>query len=105
MDTDKYVEILGEQIDKLGCQISDVKDEVQLMKEVLNNGIVSATYENTETIKELATKIDNVENKVKVDESYSEGKIKTWKIVLATLILGGNFLLGLVTAASYIGII
>jgi hypothetical protein len=105
VDTDKYVEILGEQIDKLGCQISDVKDEVQLMKEVLNNGIVSATYENTETIKELATKIDNVENKVKVDESYSEGKIKTWKIVLATLILGGNFLLGLVTAASYIGII
>ena len=54
MDTDKYVEILGEQIDKLGCQISDVKDEVQLMKEVLNNGIVSATYENTETIKELS---------------------------------------------------
>ena len=105
MDTDKYVEILGEQIDKLGCQISDVKDEVQLMKEVLNNGIVSATYENTETIKELATKIDNVENKVKVDESYSEGKIKTWKIVLATLILGGNFILGLITAASYIGLI
>ena len=105
MDTDKYVEILGEQIDKLGCQISDVKDEVQLMKEVLNNGIVSATYENTETIKELATKIDNVENKVKVDESYSEGKIKTWKIVLATLILGGNFILGLITAASYIGVI
>jgi len=105
VDTDKYVEILGEQIDKLGCQISDVKDEVQLMKEVLNNGIVSATYENTETIKELATKIDNVENKVKVDESYSEGKIKTWKIVLATLILGGNFILGLITAASYIGLI
>jgi len=105
VDTDKYVEILGEQIDKLGCQISDVKDEVQLMKEVLNNGIVSATYENTETIKELATKIDNVEKKVEVDESYSEGKIKTWKIVLATLILGGNFLLGLITAASYIGII
>jgi len=105
VDTDKYVEILGEQIDKLGGQISDVKDEVQLMKEVLNNGIVSATYENTETIKKLATKIDNVENKVKVDKSYSEGKIKTWKIVLATLILGGNFLLGLVTAASYIGLI
>jgi hypothetical protein len=105
VDTDKYVEILGEQIDKLGCQISDVKDEVQLMKEVLNNGIVSATYENTETIKELAAKIGKVEKKVEVDDSYSEGKIKTWKIVLATLILGGNFLLGLVTAASYIGII
>lgn len=105
MDTDKYVEILGEQIDKLSCQIEDVKDEVQLMKEVLNNGIVSATYKNTKKVDELAEKINTIETKAEVDESYSQGKIKSWQLLLGGLILAGNFLLGVLTILSHLGIL
>lgn len=101
MNTEKYVEILGEEINKLSCQVEEVKDEVQLMKEVLNNGIVSATYKNTQKVDELSRKISSIETEIKVEESYVQGKIKTWQLVLGGLILGGNFLLGLITVLGH----
>lgn len=105
MNTDKYVEILGDQIDKLSCQVEDVKDEVQLMKEVLNNGIVSATYKNTKKVEELNKKVSNIDTEIKKDGSYKEGQIKSWQLILGGLILGGNFLLGVITVLGHLGII
>lgn len=105
MDTDKYVEILGEQINKLGSQIDGVKEEVHLVKEVLNNGIVSATHKNTKKVEELTKKLNKLEIKNDSCDSYNQGKTETWKIILAAVILGGNLLLGLLEVASYFGLI
>mgnify|MGYP000550661597 CR=1 FL=1 len=66
---------------QLYYKIEDVQGELSQVKQVLNNGIVKATAENTEAVCNLRDEFEETKKNIAKKEGYYSGSKKTIKII------------------------
>jgi len=72
---------------QLYYKIEDMQEEVSQVKQVLNNGIVKTTSENTQAICDLSEDVQKIEKVLVKDEGFYSGKQKMRNILLT---IGGS---------------
>lgn len=80
-------------------------EEISELKQVMNNGIVKRTKENTEAIEFLADEVQEVRDVVQEKEQFKKGKMSTWQLVKTILASVGSTLVAVLSILWYLGVI
>ena len=100
---------LFKEMQKINRQLNNYQREhmaeISEVKQVLNNGIVTRTKENTEAIDNLAVEIQDVKDVVNEKENKKQGKLDTWHIVITILSSVGSTIVVVLTILYYLGVI
>lgn len=104
-DVDKW-ELLKkiERVEKATtANFKDVRDELTGVREVLNNGIVSATIKNTEAINDLVDRFNELESQISNEDAKKEGKISMLKLIIAVASGVGTGVITVLSILRYLG--
>ena len=100
---------LLEEVRALRCQINNenaqIREDVSNMKEILNNGIRKQTKLNTEELKNVCSRVDDINEVLTTDKSHKEGM--KGAILLGVKIVGliGSGVVGTLAILNYLGAI
>jgi len=86
-------------------EINNVKGELSEVKQVLNNGIVKSTNENTEAVEELKSEINDIKDSISDENSFELGKKSIRKKIIYIISLIGSGIIGTLTILYYLGMI
>ena len=86
-------------------KIEGLREELTGVREVLNNGIVKATLENSEAIKKLALRITELEKKISNDDAEETGKKTMLKIIIGVVSGMGSGAITVLSVLKYLGVI
>jgi len=84
---------------------ADVREEMTGIREVLNNGIVKATLDNTKAIELLTERFNQLDKKISNSDANQEGKISMMKLVIATISGVGGGAVTVLSILRYLGAI
>lgn len=79
-------------------EINAVKEDISEVKQVLNNGIVKTTSENTDAIEGLREEVEQVKEVISKKENYKKGKSSTWQNIIKNISMIGSGIIGTLTA-------
>lgn len=100
---------LLEEVRSLRIQINNenarIREDVSNMKEILNNGIRKQTKLNTEELKNVCSRVDDINEVLTTDKSHKEGM--KGAILLGVKIVGliGSGVVGTLAILNYLGAI
>ena len=100
---------LLEEVRSLRCQINEenarIREDVSNMKEILNNGIRKQTKLNTEELKNVCSRVDDINEVLTTDKSHKEGMKGAIFLGVKIVSLIGSGVIGTLAILNYLGAI
>ena len=100
---------LLEEVRALRSQINNenarIRQDVSNMREILNNGIRKQTKLNTEKLKNVCTRVNNINEVLATDKSHKEGMKGAIFLGVKIVSLIGSGVIGTLAILNYLGAI
>ena len=85
--------------------VGEIKEDVNSLQSTMNNGIKHQVERNSDCIEELSEEFIMLQEIIKHNKGYNEGKIKAWQVALAIISSLGGGVIGTLTALSLLGVL
>ena len=100
---------LLEEVRSLRVQINNenarIREDVSNMKEILNNGIRKQTKLNTEELKNVCNRVNNIKETLTKDKSHEEGMKGAIFLGVKIVSLIGSGVIGTLAILNYLGVL
>ena len=105
MDAWKIIERIDEIQRKNEEKFDDLQSELMAIREVMNNGIIKQTMENTKAVDDLTCEVNEVKEYINTNEGASFGRKQAIHIIIGIASGLGSGIIGVLTILKFIGAI
>ena len=82
-----------------------IREDVSNMREILNNGIRKQTKKNTEELKNVCTRVNDINELLTTDKSHKEGMKGAIFLGVKIVSLIGSGVIGTLAILNYLGVL